>query len=269
MVKKLLKQEFTYYLRSLTPVYIILLGISILGRITHFFESDNWIYEIVGNASVAVYAVSVLATLGFATAFIIIRFYKNMFTGEGYLTLTLPVSYEQHLMTKLIAAMLVSFTSLITVLISCAVFLGSEWMVEIYKAAAYLVQHAIEKVGGNFGLYVVEFLILLIVGTAAEILNYYMCISLGQTFKKRRILAAIGIYYGLSLVVQIGTIIFSTMINLAWENIDIDVIEKWLSANYIGLIHGVMITGIIMSILLACMMFLISRFVLKKKLNLE
>lgn len=269
MVKKLLKQEITYYIRSLTPVFIILMGISILGRITHIFESDSWIYEIIGNASVAVYAVSVLAALGFATAFIIIRYYKNMFTGEGYLTLTLPVSYEQHLITKLLSAVLVSFTSLVIVLISCVVFLGSEWMVEIYKAAAYLAQHIIEKVGANFGLYVIEFLILLIVGTITEILNYYMCISLGQTFKKRRILAAIGIYYGLYLVVQVGTIIVSTILTLAWENVDFEVIEKWLSANYIGLIHGGMIGGIIMSIILSCVMFLICRFVLKNKLNLE
>ena len=200
---------------------------------------------------------------------IIIRYYKNMFTGEVYLTLTLPVSYEQHLVTKLLAALLVSFISLILVLVSCAVFLGGEWMVEIYKAAEYLSQHAIEKVGVNFGLYIVEFLILLIVGTVTEILNYYMCISLGQTFKKRRILAAVGIYYGLYLVVQVGVIVTSTIFSLVWENIDFEKIEKWLAANYIGLIHGGMIAGIIMSILLSCVMFLICRFVLKKKLNLE
>ena len=269
MVKKLLKQEFIYYIRSLIPVYIILMGISVLGRITHFFESDSWLYDIVGNASVAVYTVSVLAVLGFATAFIIIRYYKNMFTGEGYLTLTLPVSYEQHLVAKLLSAVMTAFATLLTVLISCAVFLGSEWMVEIYKAAAYLAQHAIEKVGANFGIYIVEFLILLIVGTVTEILNYYMCISLGQIFKKRRILAAVGIYYGLYLVVQVGVIVTSTIFSLAWENIDFVKIEKWLAANYISLIHGGLIAGIIMSILLSSVMFLICRFVLKKKLNLE
>jgi len=272
MVKKLLKQEFIYYIRSLLPVYVILMAIAVMGRIIHIFENDQWIYSLVANVSLAAFAVSIFVTLLFATIFIVIRYYKNMFTGEGYLTLTLPVSFGQHLSSKLIAAILVNVTTLAAVLLSAVIFLGGEWMVEIHKAIVYLTADALEMVGAHLGLYIVEFIVLAIVGMAVEILNYYMCISLGQTFRKRRILAAIGIYYGIYLVIQAIVTALSVGITLAVENINFVVLEsweQWISLHYKGLIHGIMIGGIAGSIIIAAIMFFICHIILKKKLNLE
>lgn len=269
MVKKLLKQELIYYIRSLLPVYVVLMGIALMGRIIHIFEKNHWIYSLVSNVSLGIYAVSIIVTMVFATIFIVIRYYKNMFTGEGYLTLTLPVSFVQHLSAKLIAAMLVNVTTLVTVLLSVVIFLGGEWMVEIHKAVVYLTADVVEMAGTHLGFYIVEFVVLAIVGMAAGILNYYMCISLGQTFSKRRILAAIGIYYGIYLAIQVIVTAMSVVITLAVENMNLAACEEWISLHYKGLIHGGLIGGIVCSLIISAILFFICHTILKKKLNLE
>lgn len=269
MVKKLYKQEMIYYVRSLLPVCVILMGIALMGRIIHLFEADNWTYSLVANSSLVVYIISVIATMLFTTIFIVIRYYKNMFTGEGYLTLTLPVSFEQHLSAKLLAAMTVAVSTLLIAVFSVFVFLGSEWIVEIYKAIVYIASGAIKEFGVHLGLYLVEIVVLLIVGTAGEILNYYMCISLGQMFRKRRILAAVGIYYGLYLVTQVIVTGISIVTTIVVENMDLTAFEKWFDMHYRGFIHGCLIGGIVFAIITAVILFFICCTILKKRLNLE
>lgn len=269
MVKKLYKQEMIYYMRSLLPVCVILMGIAVMGGMIHIFESDHWTYSIIANSSLGAYLISAVVTLIFATIFIVIRYYKNMFTGEGYLTLTLPVTFSQHLIAKLAAAMTASLGTFIVMFFSGLLFLGRAWTVEIYKVIEYISVHAIEYVGNHFWLYVVEFVILTIVALMAEILSYYMCISLGQMFRKRRILAAVAIYYGIYLVVQVIVTVTSIIIAIVVENIDLMAWEKWIEVHYKGMIHGLMIGGIIGSLVVSVIMFFICRTVLKRRLNLE
>lgn len=269
MVKKLYKQEMIYYIRSLLPVCIILMGIALMGRIIHFFESDHWTYSLIANSSLAVYVISIIVTMLFVTIFIVVRYYKNMFTGEGYLTLTLPVSFEQHLSAKLLAAMTVSICTWMIVAVSVFVFLGSEWMVEIYKAIVYLTAGIKKEFGIHLGFYAVEFLVLIFVGMASEILNYYMCISLGQMFRKRRILAAVGIYYGIYLATQVIVTVISIVITFVFEIVDLTAFDKWMEVHYRGMIHVCLTGGIIFSLVLSAIMFFICRTILKKRLNLE
>ena len=82
MVKKLLKQEMIYYIRSILPVYVILIGIAVMGRVIHIFESDHWIYSMVANSSLAAYMISIFAVLLFTTIFIRRSFQINF--GRSY-----------------------------------------------------------------------------------------------------------------------------------------------------------------------------------------
>ena len=269
MVKKLYKQEMLYYIRSLLPVCIILMGLSVLGGIIHIFESDHWVYSIVANTSLVTYILSLIVTMVFVTIFIVVRYYKNMFTGEGYLTLTLPVTFEKHLTAKILGAMTASVITTIVIFISGMIFLGKEWIVEIYKAVEYLTTDIVKELGGHFGVYIVEFVILISVAMISEILTYYMCISLGQMFRKRRILAAIAIYYGLYIVGQIIITVISIVVTMVMANVDPTALAKWMDANYIGFVHGCMIGATVISLIFSAIMFLICSKVLEKRLNLE
>lgn len=271
MVKKLYKQEMIYYMRSLLPVWVIIMGIALMGSIIHIFESDHWTYAIVANSSLVAYVVAIIVSLVFVTIFIVVRYYKNMFTGEGYLTLTLPVTFEQHLGAKLLAAMTASIGTTIVIVVSAMMFLGREWLSEIFKAIEYFIDASFlaKEFGIHLGFYIAEFVVLALAGLVTEILNYYMCISLGQMFRKRRILGAIAIYYGLTFVVQVITTIASIVITIIVENMDLTAWEKWMEIHYKGAIHGCLIGGIVISLIISTIMFFVCRTVLKKRLNLE
>ena len=97
MVKKLLKQEYKYYIRTLIFILpaVLLLGISV--RILQFFETDHYVYWLLFGGAFLIFTVGSCAALIATEVLAVVRFYKNMYSSEGYLTFTLPVSTHQHL----------------------------------------------------------------------------------------------------------------------------------------------------------------------------
>ena len=84
MVKKLFKHEILSYARIMPIVYVILITIAFASRIIQIFESDTTVYNIISTFSFITYGISIVAAIVFNFIFVIVRFYKNMFSGEGY-----------------------------------------------------------------------------------------------------------------------------------------------------------------------------------------
>ena len=267
MVKKLFRQEMLYYVRSLLPVYIILLGVALMGRIIQIFETDSWIYMTVSTSASIAYAIAVAATAGLTVMFCIVRYYKNMFSGEGYLTLTLPVTYGQHLRVKLGAALVTTLATVVAVLLSLLVFLTTDWVVELWKAGVFLLREFLHATKSHGGFYIAEFILLILAALAQQILFYYMCISLGQTFRKNRILAAIGIYYGIYLLTQVLATILIIILSL--EILPLEAMFRWIELHQFAAVHVLLLGGTVIVSLISLGLYYVSRWVLHKRLNLE
>ena len=132
MVKKLFKHEFLAYTRIMGIVYIILLTVAAAGRVVQIFEDDSISYSIVSTISFITYGVSIGAALGFTTVLAIVRFYKNLFTSEGYLSFTLPVTATQHILVKAVTAVTMTIATLVAVMLSVSVITAGEVLVEIW-----------------------------------------------------------------------------------------------------------------------------------------
>ena len=104
MVKKLYKHEFPAWLRVLPIFFGVTLLTAAFHRVLQIFEVNSIYYDIVNVSAIVLYAVSVLVCLAAPTVFGIVRFYKNLFTGEGYLSFTLPVTAAQHIWVKTLTA---------------------------------------------------------------------------------------------------------------------------------------------------------------------
>jgi len=106
MVKKLLKHEFIYYIRTFILFIPIVLVLAAMTRVFWFFNDyDNIADDIAFTSSVALLIVVCAALLILSTVICIVRFYKNMFTSEGYLTFTLPITNAEHIFVKLFVGM--------------------------------------------------------------------------------------------------------------------------------------------------------------------
>lgn len=265
MVKKLYKHEFQSYWRILFPVWVILLCIAGFGRLLFLFERDNVIYRIVSGSSVFFYVLAVMAALVFPLVLSIIRFYKNLFTGEGYLTFTLPVTTAQHIWVKVTTAVAVQLATLMVALLSAALITAGDVLVEVCKAIAYIYQHVIPYTKGHLVYYVLEFILLLVVAWFAEFLLYDTCIAVGQLFRKNRVLAALGVYFGLYMVTQIiGTIAMTVAAFMDWE-----AISEMIAKHWIPFIHLFLCGGIVLCGLLCVLYYTVTYQIIRKRLNLE
>lgn len=268
MVNRLLKYEAKYYLRSMTPIAIILIGMAVINRIIQLFESDSSTYDILFYSSAIALGIVCATCVIMSVVFVITRFYKNMFTDEGYLTLVLPVTEDQHIWGKLIAAMLNIIAAFLLVLVSLMIATSGDMLHEILKAVGYVGNYVREEVGtANFVFYIIEGVVMLIAATGAGCLLFYSCLALGQLAKKNRIASSFGWYFIYYIITQIiGTVI---VIVLNSHPEIIEPLVDWAEENPESAIHFGILGMIFLSAVLGLVFYLITRGILKKKLNLE
>lgn len=275
MVTKLIKYDFKSYLRILLPVQLILIGIAALNRIVQFFEpsgptfgsfDSSGIYTTVFVSSIALYVISVIIVLLMTLIISIVRFYQGMYTNEGYLNHTLPVTSSQHIWAKLLTSLIFTFGSLFAIFISFMVITAGDMNIEIFKAFFYLAGKFFSAHGGHAALFVIEAAVLLILTFSFVYLKLYFCVSVGQLAKKKKILLAFGVYFAIYFINQI---IYTIVIIFVTQNNEwISGLVDWASANPIAMIHIVLCTGIILDAIFSIIYFLITNYIMSKKLNL-
>ena len=269
MVKKLFKHEFLAYARVMAIVYSILLTIATATRIILIFENDTTAYRIISTFSLIIYGVSVFTALIFSFAMGVVRFYRNLFTAEGYLTFTLPVTAAQHITVKAVTAVCVEVVTLLVVAISgCIVTLG-EVLTEVWKALVYVLDKIYAQIGGQALLIGGEFIILLLLASFTSMMMYYVFISIGQLSKKNRILAAVGAYFAYYIITQVLSTIITIVFSVLATTDFFEKIGYWITQNPFESIHIGMWGGIALSSIFALIEFFVIRSIITKKLNLE
>lgn len=269
MVKKLFKHEILSYIRIWVPLNIILLGVALLGRIIQLFEADTKVYDIVFGSEIFVYAVAIIAAIGITLALGIIRFYKNLFTGEGYLSFTLPVTPSQHICVKAAVATLFQLLTFVAVMVSAAIMTAGDVLYEVIRAVNYLIKLFSDILGIHLPLYIAEAVLLCISVLFVQFLFYYTCISIGQLFHKNRVLAAVGVYFGFYVITQIIGTVFLILFTSFSYIIDFEKLGEFVSRHKFGVVHGSVGILEIIVLILGAVYFFVSKRIITRKLNLE
>ena len=268
MVRKLMKYDFLSYLRSLIPMDIVLLGIAVITRLIQLTEDDSTTYRILLGSSIAALVIACIVAVVMTVVLCVARFYRSLFAAEGYLSLTLPVSHSQHILAKTLSSVIVSAVTVVSILVALAIASAGDVLVEVVRAGTYLVRIAAQEVGiGRIVLWGIEFLVFAVTASAALYLMFYFALTVGQTAKKNRILAAVGVLFGLYLLTQIlGTI----CIVISFANPEIpERIMEWLSNMKENAVTVVLSTMIVIEVILGTVYGLLVRTIMRKKLNVE
>ncbi len=269
MVKKLLKYEFISYLRTLVPMYIIMLAIGTLNRFIQFFENDHFSYNIVFTSSLIALFISAIVCLVMTVVMGITRFYKNLYSAEGYLSFTLPVTSGQHIFAKLAMLVIFTFIGIFAVLASLSIAMMGEVLVEVFKAIGYIFKMFFEQLGADLIFYILEVIVLIIAYLVNLYLLYYGCITIGQTAKKNRILAAFGVYFIYYLITQIlGTIVVIVGAFFGQMGI-LEKLSQIVEQNPIASMHFIYVLIAVFYVGLSVAYYFIIRHFMNKKLNLE
>ena len=216
---------------------------------------------------------------------VILRFYRNLLGDEGYLMFTLPVSREQHILSKLFAAVLWAICSAVLIILSVLMLLSSSGALpEISKGMNELI-----ATGVPIDRWISFAVIALIVSCFTGILMLYAAMAIGPNLLKNRvggsILAYIIIYVASQIAISIVT--FSSIMNFVGFNLGPGFVREETAvmaesgAHTVTVTSGPMMTqqdiagidAVIWSCIIGyavigvCCWFL-TQYMLKKKLNL-
>ena len=190
MLGKLLKYDIKANWIYFLIMYGGVIGYSVLFRLLLEMNQKDTRVQFALFSAVMGYVLVVAAFSILTLILIVVRFYKNMFGPEGYLTNTLPVSPAAHLASKMISGFL--WYVLCFGVGALSVFIVTMGEFEDIKSLTWnILQITVFREGyAIFWLYVVE----TFVGALSGIGVMYFVLCLGQLANRHRILCSIGYY---------------------------------------------------------------------------
>ncbi len=217
----------------------------------------------------------VLFAACFLELFVYFRAYKNLYSDEAYLTFMLPVKRRTLLDEKLLHCFIWQTISLLLVIVCSAImvlagFFGTGLSFsDIIAGIRDRIGEYPEEFTSALPVIIAEIIIVMFTTNCSSAALVLMCLTIGAVIaRKHKLLASIGIHYGISSVIGI----FAMIINLTtlfsvtsgWFTPAEEVIDKTATLYIVGMV------GAIILLTVACF-FVFRAITLKlmnKKLNL-
>ena len=230
MFAKLLKYEWKASAGLLGILSGAVLGIGLAAGLAlrTTYELSLTIGEDAGKATQGViplgffliFAILALVVYGFAVQIILLsRFYKSRFTDEGYLTFTLPVNTWENYLSSLVHMQIWNVISVAAIFVAVVMMLlvGLSGMADNFQTAmdyyGDLYQDPLTQEA--YDLYMGMNLLYIIVSVLTSPALMMTSITLGAVLaKKHKILAAIGVYYLMSMAIGFLTSFSSVLLTL-------------------------------------------------------
>lgn len=276
MLGKLIKHEWknTYKFGLLMLGAVVL--ITFLGWLA--FQTPMWSMEssrmswmdIMGLVTLLTYIILLFVVHYGLRIYVGVHFYKTMYTDEGYLLHTLPVTKHQILFSKILVGGLWIFFFYIVMYLSYFVLgvsmlsaiLGDEYSLsafwkEFFPQMRYILGTLGEELGLDLARWLVTAVISMVISPFVFVVTLFGAISLGQLFSRYRVMMAILCYIGVLLVNGlIGSLLRSF------------IAVGSLSALGGYLDYSMFISSIV-SFLMAVAMYFVSWYVTSRKLNMQ
>ena len=212
MLKKLLKYDFLSAFKVWWIAAVTSFGLSFLGGYAvTLIRSPRDLPDVVDSSAGLMLFISIFSLFAFVTLseiIILVRYYKNFFTDEGYLTFTLPVKTGNLINSKLIMGVVVTVSTLIVLAFNICIILGIGFFdkifnKEFFKYVFEIIDAAISEFGVYLFVYILEAIVIFILASAFSLLLMFCCIALASLItRKGRVATAIAIYYGVNCVLS-------------------------------------------------------------------
>ena len=281
MLRKLIKYDKRALRKISLSMFLVALVAGLLSGLCLRFQdkaSEYLVLELlislVNLISIFALAVSMLVVI----VFVALRFYRNFYTDEGYLTFTLPVRRTQLMFSKTYVGFSAIVKQLIAILGGVAIILALVWdkatdetaMTSLAEIIVVAIRELWQTDAKMFVIYAVEIFAGILAYLLFDLMLIYLCISLASVIvKKARIAVAIAIFYfansfvigGIELAVILLTVSASEGFFLLIENVPLPEQEAVLVLFILALIIFLLIESFI------C--YMINLTVTERKLNLE
>lgn len=272
MLKKLYKYDFKSIFKLWKIFAIIIFTASVLMGLFFGAIDVSTIDEYNHPLIYIIFTLTVLAFVFAMSAFIIsptilsiVRFCKNLFSDEGYLTFTLPVKKKDILNAKLKSALVLECLTIVVAFFSifvCLVLSGIQHPEDVVHIIGDIFDSFVDK-GVWSIIYLVEILLLIFAIITYMILLIYACITFACLItKKARVITAIGIYYGINSILGILWNLFAMS-----SFFGTSIIMQLYTASDVAIASILGIVIIFISIV-CLLLYMLEYYFLDKKLNL-
>lgn len=272
MLGKLLKYEFKAIGRTLLPFYgalvVIAAIIGIMFRVSDMSNTNGTVSAIIAGIMLILYVVLLCVVVVMTLILVIQRFSRNLLGNEGYLMLTLPASVDAHIWNKTISATVwTAISGLVGMLTLPIIILTSNAsgtnVGEILRAIGKAISNAAGEIGGgNLALIIVEAIVMLILISAAFVLQIYASISIGHQANSHKGL--------LSVITFIGLVIVQSIIeSLLGNNGIFNINNSSELASGVSQVQSGMLITILVAVAFGAIYYVITRLLMKYRLNLE
>ncbi len=283
MLGKLIKHEFFADAKMLVPTYLVVLILSLLGRFSTWLATRKSIADAVsssfanlleGMASLlsVLYVIAFIAAMVLTIFYLIYRFYKNFFTDEGYLMMTLPTKSYSLVTAKFINSVIwVVIGLLVTVLSLYITFSHYDQLMDTLSEIYNLLTRSGDKeyikdaLGTEPGVFITELVLYMVVWFSRFIITWYFAIAFGQLLSKNhKVVGAIGAY----LILRILSSILSTVFLWFENEVLADVISGYSTSTGVALQTTLIGTSVV-SIVVCAVLFGATCYIMEHKLNLD
>lgn len=273
MLTKLIRYEFRATRRMFIPAFLVVLVLSIANGISLQFCTENM--SLPSGLLLTIYILSLFSVCVLAFVYMIERFYTNLLGDEGYLMFTLPARPSQLIWSKCIVSsiwfILTGIVCSISLVLMVTVLAAADGSFSMFFQGLHYGLQAIFQFNINplyFILCAVELFVLSVVYIVNFNMHIYACLSIGSLSNKHRLLVAFLAYLAFGVIQQILVILFSGLSGIL--HIPMYSITNWMNTvNPSTAFQFSMLSAFILVIITTAVYFIITNYILSKRLNLQ
>ena len=286
MLGKLLKYDLRSVGRFWWIAMLTMFGMSFLaGGALRVYAEIPWMRNsdqlyILQMMAYVLFLLSIVA-MGFCMlavlVLIFVRYFKHLFTDEGYLTFTLPASRKQIFFSKVLNAGIWLGLSEVVCAISILVviFIGIPtrgeglFATDIILDTLMGIVDSFQLIGGWYTAWMILSILISVAYTMLVVGVAYFCITFGATVvKKAKIVAGVGTYYLINIVSNAFFSIFGTIAGIIFLAGLIVILINASGAVIYGVITLILLITFAIIASLTAFFFCLTLNILERKLNL-
>lgn len=208
------------------------------------------------------------------TIYIAIRFYRNLYTDEGYLMHTLPVTPRQLILAKLLVAALWVFVLSMLALwaICCIMLFGLPAMalVDMPVVISSLMEYFPQIFGMGPVAFLLFYVVLSLVSSFSNVLIAYAAVSLGQLFTKHKVMASVLCYIGFTMLIQtISTLLMTPSLTRLVLSQDMVNTASGIPAYFGAYMREILLISMAGSAICAVISYILTEYIMRRQLDLD
>ena len=284
MFLKLLKYDVKSVWRIWWIMAASVFGMSLLGGVSlrliiTLMEEEKLVLLILLSGLLLIGCfMAILASTIITELLIYVRFYKNFFTDEGYLTFTLPTTRSKMLFSKTLNAFIWFTAHILLIIASFAVYLllaprpdSDEILISpfIYEQLADLFSLIFKGIGVWIIVILALLFICMLVMLLMSITMLQLSITIGSVIaKKAKIIVSIGIYYAINTALTMFWQLVYTSFSLTVFSSAADTVSISSTGEMGAVVSLVLLIFIAINAVIASLLYCFTQNLLDRRLNL-